>query len=388
MDVWGDTGKSFCLNVKLYNGASAIDSTPFLCVADTTQTYNLIGSNGDTCFVTMTMAAPEYNDKPHALLYFYSRVHDNICLTAQSSNAKVNMWEGYVIPPEGYYGYFKKLGYAFAVSGDANMTVSDIGCTRSAITTAAYTSKTSFKNITGATYGYTGAVHGKIAPFSSFGPTEDYRVKPDISAPGFGLASSVNSYDTSYYPIGTNYSGAISADTLGGKAYLYAILAGTSMASPCVSGIVGMMLQLDPTLTPDSAKAIIAATAITDSYTGVLPASGNTTWGHGKINAYKALRYMVGNLSVENTLTVDPMDCILFPNPNRGGFTITYNSKAQEQVNVTVADITGKLVSAQYWLVNTGSNTRQFSISGLAKGMYFVKLSSGSGSNVIKMNVQ
>ena len=97
---------------------------------------------------------------------------------------------------------------------------------------------------------------------------------------------------------------------------------------------------------------------------------------------------MVGNLSVENTLTVDPMDCILFPNPNRGGFTITYNSKAQEQVNVTVADITGKLVSAQYWLVNTGSNTRQFSISGLAKGMYFVKLSSGSGSNVIKMNVQ
>ncbi len=390
VDVWGDSSSSFCLNIKLYNADTAIDSTPFLCVTDTNQTYNLIGSNGDTCFVTMTMANPEYNGKPHALLYFYSRVHDNICLSTRSSSAVVNMWEGYVLPPEGYYGYLLKKGYPFAVSGDAVQTVSDIGCTRSAITSAAYTSKLSFKIITGATYSYSGAGLGigKIAPFSSFGPTEDNRIKPDIAAPGFGLASSVNSYDTSYNYNNANYTSIISIDTIGGRKYPYAMLAGTSMASPCVSGIVAMLLQLNPSLTPDSVKSIIAATAITDTHTGTLPAAGNTTWGHGKINAYKALRYMAGTLSVENTLTADPLDCILYPNPNNGGFTIAFNSKTQEQLTVSVLDITGRLVSTQYWFVNEGANTKQFSTGKLAKGVYFTKVSSLSGSDVIRMVVE
>ena len=388
VDVWGDSGRSFCLNVKLYSGATSIDSTPYLCVADTAQNYYLVGSNGDTCFVTITMAAPEYNGKPHALLYLYSRVHDNICLNTKSAEAVINMWEGYVLPPEGYYGYFKKLGYPFAVSGDAIQTVSDIGCTRSAITSAAYTSKTFFTNVAGSVLGYSGAVHGRIAPFSSFGPTEDHRVKPDIAAPGFALASSVNSYDSTYNYGASNYDGIIHIDTIGGRKYPYAMLAGTSMASPCVSGIVAMLLQLRPSLAPDSVKSILAATAITDAYTGTLPAAGNTTWGHGKINAYKALRYMAGTLSVENTLTTDPLDCVLYPNPNNGGFTISYNSKTQEQLAVTVLDMTGRLVSTQYWFVNAGTNTRQFYTGKLPRGVYFTKIASLSGYNVIRMVVE
>ena len=177
-------------------------------------------------------------------------------------------------------------------------------------------------------------------------------------------------------------------DTVAGRKYPYAMLAGTSMASPCVSGIVAMLLQLDPTLTPDSAKAVFAATAITDIYTGVLPAAGTTTWGHGKINAYKSLRYMVGNLSVENTLSPDPMDCILYPNPNRGGFTIAYQSKVQEQLSVEVLDITGRLVTTQFWYVNIGNNNKQFNVGTLAKGVYLVKISSLLGHNVIRMTVE
>ncbi len=387
VDVWGDTGSVFCLNVKLYNAAAVVDSTVFLCVTDTTQTYYLIGSNSDTCFVTITMAAPEYNGKPHAILYFYSRVHDNICLTTRSSGATVNMWEGYVIPPQGYYGYLKRLGYPWAVSGDAKQTVSDIGCTRSAITAAAYTSKATFININGTSLGYAGALHGRIAPFSSFGPTEDGRIKPDIAAPGFALASAISSYDTTYNSTGSNYLGVVKADTIGSTIYRYAMLAGTSMASPCVSGIVAMMLQMDPTLTPDAVRNTLAATAITDLYTGTIPAAGNTTWGHGKINAYKALRYMAGTLSVENTLVSDPLSCILYPNPNKGSFTIDYKSDLAEPLNVTVTDITGKLVAVEYWLVNQGSNSHRFDIGGLSKGVYLVKVSSPKGYKVMKMSV-
>ncbi len=388
VDVWGDSSSTFCFTVKLYNANTAVDSTVQICLADTTRSFMLKGTNGDTCFVTASMTDVEYNGKPHALLHFYSRVTDNICLTTTAKNAVVNMWEGYVLPPEGYYGYLLKLGYPWAVSGDANMTVSDIGCTRSAITVAAYTSKTSFRNIANQVRSYSGAVHGKIAPFSSFGPTEDLRIKPDIAAPGFALASAVNSYDTSYNVGGPNYSSIVHAYTANGRTYNYAMLAGTSMASPCVAGIVAMMLQMNPLLSPDSVKAILSRTAILDAYTGALPAAGNTTWGHGKINAYKALQYLATKLSVENTLNEDPLACILYPNPNKGGFTISYTSSTKESVMVSMYDITGRLVNTQMWQVGTGSNTHQFNLGQQPNGVYFIKLSGAKGYKVMKMTVQ
>ena len=390
VDIWGDTGNTFCVNIKLYDTSSAIDSTGYVCLsADTTLTFNLTGSNGDTCFVTISTIPVEYNDKPHAVVSLYSRVHDNICLTTRASAGVVNMWEGYVLPPEGYYGYLKALGYPWAVSGDAGMTVSDIGCTKSAITAGAYTSKVSFTNISHTALYYPGGVHGQIAPFSSFGPTEDYRVKPDITAPGFALASSVSSYDSSYNPGGINYSSIISSDTdaLSHRIYNYAMLAGTSMASPCTAGIVAMMLQINPALSPAGAKAIINATAITDRYTGALPASGTTTWGHGKINAYGAISYLVSKESVK-TQNMDPMECILFPNPNHGSFSISYRGKTQEQLKIEIRDVTGKTVSTQGWFVNSGYNTHVFNTSGLPKGVYFTKVSSAGGYNVIQMEVE
>ena len=390
VDVWGEAGKTFCLNTSLFNGATPVAATGLVCLtSSTTYNFNLIGSNGDTCFVTVTTVPVEFNGKPHAYVYIHSKVHDNICLTTTSTDGVVNMWEGFLIPPSGYYGALKKLGYPFAVSGDVNMTVSDIGSTRSAITVGSNNSKVSFTNISGATYSYTGALKGRISSFSSFGPTEDNRIKPDITAPGLGVVSAISSYDPGFTPTGSEYTSVIAGYTepSNSRTYRYAILAGTSMASPCVSGIVAMMLQLNPTLTPDSAKSIIRITAITDTYTGVLPSAGTNTWGHGKINAYKALRYMVGNLSVQN-VNMDQMDCILYPNPNKGNFTIDYTSKTREQLTVAVYDITGKIAAIQLWQVIPGSNSKVLDLSSLPKGMYLTKVSSQTGYSTIKTIIE
>jgi len=389
VDVWGEVGKTFCVGFKLYDGAAAIDSTAYLCIDDTARTYNLIGSNGDTCTVSITMAtADPVTGKPHAIVYLHShRVPDNICMTVKGTSGTINMWEGYIIPPSGYYGALKKLGYSFAVSGDVNMTVGDIACTRSAITVGAYATKISFTNISGATLSYGGASN-RIAPFSSLGPTSDYRIKPDIAAPGFGVVSAVSSFDTTFLPTGTEYNVVITATTIGSRTYNYAIFAGTSMSSPCVSGIVAMMLQVYPGLTPDSAKSIIAATAIVDANTGAIPSQGTNVWGHGKINAYKALKFMAGVNSIQNTLA-DPMDCILYPNPNKGGFSIDYTSKVAEDLTVEVYDISGKLITAAIWPVNIGTNRKTFNTTILSKGSYFTKVRSvRGGENVIKMVVE
>jgi len=385
LDIWGEPSKSFCLKIKLYNGPSAIDSSANVCIADTTRNFTLIGSDGDTCFVTMNMVANEYNGKPHAFLSFFSKTHDNICLTASGTSGTINMWEGYVYPPTGYYGYLKKLGYPWAVDGDTRMTVSDYSSSFTCISVGAYTSKSGFTNISGSALGYPGATVGKIAPFSSLGPVVDGRIKPDITGPGFALASGVSSYDTSYSPGGNNYNSVICKVTIGGRDYSYAMAAGTSMSSPAVSGIIAMMLQVNPTLTPDSVKSILKLTALTDSYTGIIPAAGTNTWGHGKVNAYKALKYMNQSVSVENTLDEGGIGCLLYPNPSKGNFTLNYAAKTNELLSVQVYDITGKVIYDQQWPVTAGGNTRTMSLGNQPQGIYFTRISAGSGkSKVIK----
>ena len=388
VDIWGDTGKSYCINLKLYNGNTVSDSTGYICLDNNTHNAYLKDAGGDTCLITVTTIASEYNDKPHMLVYVKYKGNNNLCLGTRAASGTVNMWEGYVLPPEGYYGYLKSLGYPWAVSGDANMTVSDIGCTRSAVTVGAYTSKTSFKNISGASLSFTGAVLKTIAPFSSFGPTADGRIKPDITAPSFALASSICSYDTSYRSGGTNYSSIVSQYTspATSRVYSYAMLAGTSMASPCAAGIIGMLLQLNTGLTPDKVKNILDSTAIKDTYTGILPAAGTNKWGHGKINAYGAAK-LVAAEGVQS-VHMDPLDCILYPNPNKGIFTLSYRSSYNELLNISLYNITGQLITTQYWSVGQGVNAKQFNMSALSKGVYFTKVSSQKGYSIIKTVIE
>lgn len=96
----------------------------------------------------------------------------------------------------------------------------------------------------------------QIASYSSKGPTMyDHVVKPDIVAPGNLIKSTVAPGST----LATEYPANIVKRTMGN--YDYFVLSGTSMATPVVSGAVAMLLQQDPTLTPDQVKARLMKTA-------------------------------------------------------------------------------------------------------------------------------
>ena len=103
-----------------------------------------------------------------------------------------------------------------------------------------------------------------IAGYSSKGPTLiDHIVKPDLVAPGNRVVSLRASTATlpSQYPknsISLTYyqntgSGALSNE--------YYTLSGTSMAAPVVSGAAVLLLQQNPSLTPDQLKARLMKTA-------------------------------------------------------------------------------------------------------------------------------
>src|SRR5262249_58841138 len=115
------------------------------------------------------------------------------------------------------------------------------------------------------------------------GPTAiDGVVKPDIVAPGNKIIS-YTSYDSqlfTQYPLNRVYAPGVAADPK--KAYF--VMSGTSMAAPVVSGTAALMLQANPSLTPNAVKAILAYTAQRMSQPNILEQ------GNGYLNAEGAVR--------------------------------------------------------------------------------------------------
>jgi serine protease AprX len=119
-----------------------------------------------------------------------------------------------------------------------------------------------------------------IAAFTSRGPGAlDYRAKPDVVAPGIGIESLSTPGSTLY----STASGYLLPGTRTTPELPYMSLSGTSMSAPVVSGTVALMLQANPTLTPNAVKAILQYTAEVNTTYDPL------TEGAGFINAKGAV---------------------------------------------------------------------------------------------------
>ena len=139
-----------------------------------------------------------------------------------------------------------------------------------------------------------------VAGFSSRGPSRiDFQAKPDLVAPGLGIESLGEQGSTLW-----NTKPAMRVWGLANTAAEpYLSLSGTSMASPVVSGTIALMLQANPTLTPNLVKAILQYTAEERvTYDGL-------TQGAGFLNARGAValaRALAPGASLQQPLQADP----------------------------------------------------------------------------------
>ena len=122
------------------------------------------------------------------------------------------------------------------------------------------------------------------APFSSYGPFTwqetsyaDYPyepgmglIRPDLSAPGVGIISANPN----------NNNGHVSMD-------------GTSQAAPCVAGVIALMLEKNPELTPAEISMILETTAVK------IEDNKNNYTGSGCIDALAAIQSIEGGDIVE-----------------------------------------------------------------------------------------
>jgi subtilisin family serine protease len=110
-------------------------------------------------------------------------------------------------------------------------------------------------------------IQNQIASFSARGPGRDGQIKPDVTAPGVAVVSSL--------PGGTYGAGS-----------------GTSMAAPHVAGTIALMMAAEPDLIGDYDAVYEALTLssipVADSQCGG-SSKLNNVYGHGRIDAFAAV---------------------------------------------------------------------------------------------------
>jgi hypothetical protein len=140
--------------------------------------------------------------------------------------------------------------------------VSGAGVAKNVLTVGA------INDITG---GYANPSGVVMSSFSSWGPTDDGRIKPDIVANGVGLTSSVETADNAY-----------------------ASFSGTSMASPSATGSIGLLLEHQKNLHgPAILKSATLKGLVIHTADEAGPANGpDYVFGWGLMNTLKAVQLM------------------------------------------------------------------------------------------------
>jgi len=194
--------------------------------------------------------------------------------------------------------------------------------------------------------------NGKIAAFSSRGPTSDGRVKPSVCALGQGtFVSSVS---------GTAMSGN-----------------GTSFSSPVMAGSVACLWQANRSMT--NLKIMEAVMASSSRFM-----DPDSEYGYGIPNMAAANIILKGgeihNFDNENAITVAP-------NPFTDSFQIVFYSKDTSAVNVQLVDLSGKIVYERTKISrNPGCNYINVDLADeLAKGYYMLKVVSEANTFTSKI---
>ena len=182
-------------------------------------------------------------------------------------------------------------------------------------------------------------------PYSAGNSTNIGLIRPDVCAPGVNIKS-------------------LDYNTTNG----YCLKSGTSMATPCVTGTIALMLSKDPELTPEQIDEILERTAIP------LSAHKSNDFGSGRIDALAAIE-AVGYDNVKET----SQEVIVYPNPSSDSFTITCEGMKQ----IKVFSLDGRLIQS----METHSDTEQ--VSGLRNGVYLLQITKDNSTincRIIKTN--
>lgn len=171
-------------------------------------------------------------------------------------------------------------------------------------------------------------------------------IRPDVCAPGV----SIKSLDYN------NISG-------------YTELSGTSQDTPCVAGVVALMLSKNPELTPAQICQILEETSVK-----LTPTKSNVT-GIGRVDALAAVNAVP---AWDVVAEQNENQVFIFPNPTQDVFTV----QCENMNRIEIFSIDGRLVKS----VDVKGSQYQF--EGLISGVYLIRITTENGIAMEQVVVQ
>ncbi|HEX3020438.1 MAG TPA: S8 family serine peptidase [Chitinispirillaceae bacterium] len=346
VDIWGEKSKTFSIQpIVIDTTSKSMSSFKNVILRRTDIEYedSLIWKNNDgsTDKIQMFIKAEpssNLNNKPHFMLYFQSSSHNlfgGVKVINGKDNCTIHAWHI-------YKQALQNLDMDRFHNGDPQCSVNEIGGTAKRIIVAgSYTGRVTLKYWNDSLE-VTGDHSGDITHFSGTGPTVDGRIKPDITAPGWRIVVAMSrSSQPDLTPV-------IWPD-ISRKSGRYAEATGTSASAPVVTGIIALMLEIDASLTPETALQCIWKSAIHDQWTGDITTPINR-WGAGKINAEGAVQEVIRLTSVKKIACPEIKSKISFSysgnsvhikNFNEKGTAVFFNLQGRQiaKVNFTESGI-------------------------------------------------
>lgn len=123
-----------------------------------------------------------------------------------------------------------------------------------------------------------------------------------------------------------------------------------------------------------------------DSCMIILKASGSTPTNNDYL--------WVDNLAFSGTVTSVQnhesalLSVNLFPNPSAENIHVNLNLKSEQKVSLELLDVTGKLIVSKDLGILNGASSQLLNVSGITKGIYFVKVISEKGTEVRKIIIE
>lgn len=185
---------------------------------------------------------------------------------------------------------------------------------------------------------------GAAPGFSSYGPSADGRVKPDVAARGVAV------------PLVAPGGGILASN-------------GTSYAAPLVAALVACLRQAHPWATAEQVIAAVRASAST------FP-SADAQRGYGLPSAQRADAYL---RALRGDAPLRDAHLLLYPNPASGAVTVRLEHSPQlSDVRLELLDLTGRALRIMSGVAS--DRDQRLDLTDISPGLYLVRASWAGGS--------
>lgn len=369
IEIWGEKGVDFTVDIAAYSTFNKKDARSTTVYPAEGVTDVDFGKYATGTWKVASEVSP-LNGKPHVVLTSaLTSIRNNyaIALTVTPKTAgRVNIWSDNT-----YLALESRDIEGFSAPDAASSTLCEIGGTgKRILTVGSYTTRNEYTTNGGQQATLQETV-GDLSSFSSYGPTVDGRMKPNITAPGCFIISAVSNNDASGNLMYAEYNENF------GRYNQYGYMQGTSMASPFVAGIVATWLQAYPQLTPEQLHEIVQNTARKDSFTATAP---DSNWGYGKINALDGLRQCIEKQETGCVSIGMPFDGTV--RIADGNILLGFARDTQATLGIT--SMTGSTLFSKPLGKRSAGETLSVAVPQLPKGVYLLSVKTPTATKTFK----